>query len=222
MLARFALLCLVALTAACAAPAPIPARVVVGFGRAVTETRTVAAGFDRVVLSGVGTVDVRVGEAESLAVRADENVLPHLLTRVRGRDLELAVEPGVRLEPVGGVAYTVTVPRLSGLRVDGAGQLRATGLRGDALEVRVAGAGSVVLDGEVDTQDVLIAGVGRYDAGALRSRAAVVTVQGAGWASVDAREELRTRIDGAGTVQYRGEPRVQREVHGVGVVHRVD
>jgi hypothetical protein len=218
MLARLALFSLVLLTAACAAPAAVPARVVIGSGAVVTESRPVAAGFDRVVLSGVGTVDLRVGESESLAVRADENVLPHLVSRVRGRDLELAVEPGIALEPLGGVTYTVTVPHLSAVSVDGAGRVRATGLAGDALRVRVAGAGSVVVDGHVDAQDVVITGVGRYDAGALRSRAAVVTVQGAGWALVDASEQLRARIDGAGSVQYRGDPRVEREINGIGVV----
>jgi hypothetical protein len=66
---------------------------IVGSGVIVTEPREVED-FTGVVLNGVGEVEIRHGNTESLSITADDNILAHLTSEVRNGRLFLGTEPG--------------------------------------------------------------------------------------------------------------------------------
>ncbi len=59
-----------------------------GSGNVVTETRQVS-GFNRIDLAGSGEVTIQQGDAESLTIEADDNVLPRLTSEVSNSTLKL-------------------------------------------------------------------------------------------------------------------------------------
>lgn len=80
----------------------------VGSGTAKTGTRNVS-GFTSVTFSGIGTLNIKQTGVESLAVSADDNVLPLLTSTVSNGMLTLGVESGHSINPAKPIVYTLTV-----------------------------------------------------------------------------------------------------------------
>lgn len=188
-----------------------------GSGKAVSESRPVA-GFSVVELAGTGAVRVEPGATESLAIEADDNILPLLTSDVSGDTLVLGTKPGVSLSPRTPISYRVTVTDLSGLRVSGAGDIIASGVAGPSLDVVISGSGTVTTEGMADRLSVVISGSGDFAGASLTARDADVTVSGSGSALVHATATLRATISGSGDVRYIGDPSVTKDVSGSGAV----
>lgn len=209
-----------------------------------SETRNVGS-FDALSLVGVGNVTVSLGDEPSVVVRAPDNLLRELRTRVEGGTLKLETERQTRL--LGGsrisgsrVSYEVVTPRLAGLELSGTGDIRAEriegddvvlelsgsgnlyveDLRADELEVNLSGEGDMQLAGEVSEQSVTVSGVGSYRACGLESEDAEVDVSGVGDALVWATDTLDAAVSGVGSVGYRDDPEVSADVSGIGSVTR--
>ena len=67
--------------------------VINGSGHVETETRQVS-GFTGIDLAGSGEVTIEQGDAESLTIEADDNVLPALTSKVSDSTLKLGKKPG--------------------------------------------------------------------------------------------------------------------------------
>ena len=209
-----------------------------GNGTVVEETRDVP-GFERIDLTGVGTLVLRVGSRESLRVRTDENLMRHIETEVVGNRLRLRPEPGVTIRNVTELTYTVTVTSLRAVTLSGAAEVRNEGrsIGADSFELRISGngeadlsleagdlglsisgAGEVRLRGSAERGDIEISGSGTVEARQLSLRRADVRVSGAGDVELSVTERLDVRVTGAGTVRYYGSPRVDSSVSGAGNV----
>ncbi len=191
---------------------------IVGNGNVISESRTVG-GFRGVALSGAGRLIVDRNGFESLTLTAEENILPHLTSRVSGGLLELGVEPGRSVSTRREILYEVSARTLDELHISGAGDVDVMGLDSRDFQTTISGAGNVTAFGEVDSQSLTISGAGRYDAEGVRSRRARITVSGAGFARLRVSDELDVTISGAGTVEYYGDPVVH--VSGEGSVRRM-
>ena len=97
----------------------------IGSRNVISETRQVS-GYDRVEVSGGGTLEIVQDGTESLTVETDDNMMPYVTSEVRGRDIARGVElnrPGPAPQPadpdparqnLGGVSYV----RLMGRALD--------------------------------------------------------------------------------------------------------
>ena len=193
--------------------------VVRGSGAVKTETRD-ATGFSEVRLTGDGDLVIEQTGAESLAVEAEENLLPLLETDVRDGVLYLGVKPGVAIDATRPVRYRVTAKDLTRIGITGSGKCSATKLSTGRLTADVSGSGRAVLAGRADDVDLRISGSGSFDAGGLRSKSVRVSISGSGSATVNAADQLEANISGSGSVRYAGDPRVQQRISGSGVVAR--
>lgn len=191
----------------------------VGSGILETQSRDVR-GFSAVCLEGYGELVVRQTGTESLSVTAEDNLLPHLISRVEGDTLTLSVEPGVNVQPSKGIRYAVTVNRLSGISLPGSGTVSVDAVDSPELRVSLTGSGTISLDGVVGLQTVVLSGSGDYRASGLRSERASVTISGSAEASVAVTDSLDVTITGMGTVRYAGDPAVRKTIAGVGGVVR--
>lgn len=211
-----------------------------GSGQVVSEMREVGA-FSGVELSGLGDVTVSLGSEPSLEVRAPENLLGVLRTRVDDDTLKLSVSRRVGFSGGRSVSYHVVTPSLERISLSGSGDIRAEAMAGDDLELHLSGSGDlyvgdlraedlevdmsgegdVQLSGEATEQTVSLSGVGDYRACALSSEDAEVEVSGVGDAHVWANRTLDAEVSGVGSVRYRGEPEVDTDVSGVGSVSRL-
>ena len=193
------------------------ARPVKGSGVVVEEKRQ-ASGFTQVRVSGVGEVTIERAEAESLAVEAEDNILPLLETTVRYDALHLGAQEGASIRPTRPIRYRVGVKELTGVGVSGSADVQASSIQAGRLVVRISGSGNVRLGGSADEVDVQITGSGDCDAAGLRCKSAKVVISGSGGATVDAAEKLDVTITGSGSVRYAGNPAVQQRVTGSGSV----
>ena len=80
---------------------------VVGSGEVINQTIDISS-FNRVTLEGFGAVFIEQGQTESLSVQTDENILPLLDIRVRGKELILGVKRGFDLTPSQGIIFNLT------------------------------------------------------------------------------------------------------------------
>jgi hypothetical protein len=215
-----------------------------------SETRDVRD-FERVVLRDYGELTVTQGDTESLTIEADGEVLESIHTEVKGGTLDIrigagwfdklrhALETSFTRKPL---RYALTVKTLEALDIlgaarakldgveterltlvlGGAGEIRATSLTAEHLEVDIRGAGRVEVTGKVAAQSVTVEGAGLYDARNLASNRASIEIRGAGAATVSVEETLEVAIRGMGTVDYYGPPTVEKSIAGLGMVNHLE
>jgi hypothetical protein len=219
----------------------------------VTETREVS-GFKTVVLRGYGDLEIEQHRepagSQSMAIEADEQVMPRILAEVRGDRLVLGfsmpwydwiwwwwewlfttnkrirfrlTSAGVESLRITG-AGLVTSDRFESdrleLTVSGAGRIRLSGIAVKDLGTWLSGAAGIELAGSVDRHDVRISGAGSVHASGLVTRRTAVVISGAGSCALNVLDELDARISGAGSVSYEGKPRVTQHVSGAGSVRQ--
>jgi hypothetical protein len=208
-------------------------------GPSTTETRNVS-GFHAVQFTTAGSLDITLGEMESLTIEAGENILPHLTTEVEDGVLVIGYDmtqwPNLINIPI---KFHLVVKDLDAVSLSGAGNVEMNGLDTTNLKVtlsgagninlkdiqasmintKLSGAGNISLSGDVDLQQALLTGVGNYQADDLKSQTATILVTGAGSAQVWVEKELDVTISGAGSVGYYGYPDVTQDISGLGSVH---
>ncbi|HEU5318637.1 MAG TPA: DUF2807 domain-containing protein, partial [Chloroflexota bacterium] len=153
-----------------------------------------------------------------LTIEAEDNLLPALTSDVRGGTLHLSSDRAIR--PTRPVRYAVTARRIDQILLDGGGAVNATGIDVDRLRVGLQGGGTLTVAGTALAQDVSLNGAGRYDAAGLSTRETTLTLNGAGYALVNATDRLRATLNGVGVVEYLGSPTVDRSINGLGTVRR--
>jgi hypothetical protein len=186
-------------------------------GAQKTESRQVS-GFTQIKLLGFGTLNITQGETDSLTITADEDMLPHLTSEVVNGTLELGVKPRLLFKSLRHVTYAVTIQRLEGVQLSGAGTVHATGVKTAAFNVAISGAGDMSVSGGAQSQNVRISGAGNYNASEFQTDTADVTITGAGNARINATQMLYATISGAGAITYHGMPQVSQRITGVGSV----
>ena len=205
-----------------------------GSGNVITETRDVS-GFDRVVLSGIGDVQVEQGESESLEIEAEDNLMEYITTEVRDGVLYIGFERKAIL-PTENIRFNLTMIDVRGLETEGVSNIQADKINTDSLDVSIGGTGNINIDdlsterlnvtisgagnfnveGKAGRQSVKLSGAGNYDGERLESQEADVEINGLGKITVWVTEELDATISGAGNVDYYGNPEVRQQISGLG------
>jgi hypothetical protein len=242
-----------ALTAAQATTAP-PAAVsllpgsgerVKGSGRIVEQPRDVGF-FGAVHVSGPIDVELRAAERDSVTVRADDNILELIETRIGGGErpvLEIGVVAGASFRTARSPKVIVEFRALNDLVMRGSGDVRADRLAADDFALSMSGSGDarigtlharrfaavlagsgdlVVRGGRAWQQAYRLSGSGDVGAGRLEGRDVQVAIRGSGDASVYASGTLQATIEGSGDVVYRGTPDITRQVRGSGTVRKAN
>jgi hypothetical protein len=189
--------------------------VVSGSGQVASETRQVS-GFTGIELSGIGEVTLVQGDAESLTIEADDNVLPVLTSEVENSVLHLGTKPRTTVQTRNPIRYRVTLKDLTSIELSGSGSVSGANLQVNALRADISGSGTIDLAGTADQQEVNVSGSGRYEAAELPSRSVTIEISGSGNATVAASAELRVDISGSGTVTYSGDPTIDQSISGSG------
>jgi hypothetical protein len=216
---------------------------VTGSGTLKTEPRAVS-GFRAIALTGSVNAVLRQGAREGVALRADDNVLPLIETRVVDRDgvptLEIGSRHGASYSTRNPVVATIDLTTLDALRisgsaevscdalttgalrvaVSGSGRIRMSQLVADAIVTQVSGSGDIAFSGRATRLGVSISGSGDVDTRALDADDVDVRVAGSGDATVNARKTLTVSIAGNGSVAYTGDARVKSSVAGHGSIRK--
>ncbi len=217
--------------------------VVSGSGRLITDTRDVS-GFNSVLFAGLGDVSITQSGAEGLTIEAEDNIMPKIITEVRGGQLYIGFERQNWqdiIRPTKTIKFTLSVKTLNSVELSGVGSLSADKLSAEDLTVKIGGAGGVTIKdleatsltaimdgagnvdiaGKVDSVNATLSGVGNFSCGNLQANSAKVNLIGAGGARVWPSDSLDVSITGAGSVSYYGNPTISKNITGLGVLNEL-
>jgi len=204
-----------------------------GSDNVITEGRVLDS-FSRIEVEGSANVIISQGTNQRVEVEADDNIVPVIITKVRGNELEISNSRSYRSNNP--VNVYITLPVVSAISIDGSGDVFGrTSLEGDELELDVSGSGDMDLEifytrllvessgsgdfqiiGKIVDQEIRMSGSGSYEAWELDSEICDIRISGSGDASVFASELLKAEIRGSGNIKYYGDPRIESSVTGSG------
>ncbi len=174
---------------------------VAGSGAITTESRDVGA-FTRVSAGYDIDASIRLGPAAPIDVTADANLLPLVVTRVKGDTLEItAIQDFTSDEPV---EVEIVMPTLAGVGLSGSSSGTASGLDADALDVNLSGGTDFTADGSAGTVNLGMSGGSRADLDDLSAGSVAVDVSGGATATIRASDSVRGSVSGGARVTVRG------------------
>lgn len=206
-----------------------------GSGDLTTESREVS-GFNEVVLEGSGTVSISITGSESLTIEAEDNLISHLTSDVRGGRLVLGTD--TPMSTTRGITYTITAAGLDGITIDGSGSVEVAKVTSDdftaeingsgtmnlsdlelgSLDSTISGSGGMTVAGNADDIRVEIPGSGAFNGENLTALDGDVSISGSGAAVVNVTGTLTAVIGGSGTIEYLDGPTVDSTISGSGSI----
>jgi Putative auto-transporter adhesin, head GIN domain len=226
---------------ACQLSANIPFQSVRGSGNVVTEDRQVGD-FSRIDLSGIGDLEIELGDQPALRIEAEDNIMPLIETEVVGDTLRIGLRNDTTVSPREPIRYFLTVVSLEALDASGLGSITTPGLQAerftisisgggdielasleaDTVEVDISGLGSLKINGgETGNLEVSISGGGGLGTENMQAQEADINISGLGSATVRVSDHLRADISGGGSIKYYGDPTIDENVSGLGNVERL-
>jgi hypothetical protein len=186
-----------------------------GSGVVKTETRSVS-GFSSIAFNSEGKVTVQQTGKESLTITAEDNLLPLLESQVTDGTLSIGTVNNADINPTKSIDFAIEVKSLEGFNMTGVGSIEAKGIQGNRLTIGLTGAGDMSIEGNADSLDLNLEGVGNYDGEGFKTKQATVRSEGVGSAVLNASDRLDISVSGIGTVEYIGSPKVQKSGRGIG------
>lgn len=197
-----------------------------------------AQGFDSVELKSAAEVTITAGPRFAVHAEGDPALLRRLTADVRGGRLVLGWTPGGEVHAVDGLHVSITMPRVSGAAIAGAGDIaidRAdapsfTGSVGGAGTIRVArlralstdlamsGTGRIVVAGVTRRLGATVSGVGSIDAANLPAAEGAFTMSGTGHIAARVNGQATVALSGMGSVMVSGNARCAVQKSGLGSV----
>ena len=186
-----------------------------GDGEMTTESRS-TADFLAIDASGAYKIFWSAG-APTLSITCDQNLVSNITTTVV--DGKLRIRTKERMRPTHGVKVVVSSQTLSGARLRGAVDLKASKVTTSNFFIESDGASDVILDGTADNFTARLRGAGDLNAESFQAKVVEISMMGAAEAKVNATESLIVSIKGAGDVRYSGNPKtIRKSVAGAGSV----
>lgn len=195
---------------ACSSLAPIT-----GSGKVRNEERTIQ-NVSAVNLATVGTLTIQRGDAESLFVETDDNILPLIVTNVK--DGTLTIDTSRSFSSPTALNYTLTVKELNAITLSGAGTINAENLTADVISLENSGSGSMALGDLIITSgaDIVNSGSGSTTLRSLESADASLNISGAGGVSIMGlvTTMLEAGLTGSGSATLSGQVSSQKVTVG--------
>jgi hypothetical protein len=179
--------------------------------------------FIAVNAKGAFAMTVEAGKTQSVVVRGDDKFIADLKTMVVDNELQITMSDKTYDGGKGAPRITITVPTLSRVKVEGAGETVINNVNTDRLDIGYLGAGLLTASGKVKYLRLNAKGVGQVDTKALHAERVDVNFEGVGSVSVYASDLLNAVAKGMGSLDYYGKPKtVNKSVSGIGSVNARD
>ena len=164
-----------------------------GTGNVVDEKRSINE-FDEVSISGAYNVDVYVGDEPSIEISGEDNLLQYIVTEVDGRELSIYNDRSI--SPRKRIVIKLHTPSLKYISTSGASNIYAEAIYSDNFEINLSGAGSIELNGDVESFEANLSGAGSLGARDLIAKYVEVNISGASSADIFASEKLEASVSG--------------------------
>jgi hypothetical protein len=211
------LLCLFVLTLLVTAGCHHGFAEVKGSGKRELQKREIGP-FTSISTEGAFNIEIVCGKDVSVEVEGDDNILPLVSSEIRGNVLRLTNTKSYSVdEPI---TFKISVPNLEAISADGAGKIQITGVNNDKIQISSDGAPMITVAGTTKMVGVDSNGAAKIDTHNLRSAHAIVDTKGASKVDLGVCEKLDVNVSGVSQVTYRGDPVVNKTIHGPGKVEK--
>ena len=123
-----------------------------GSGNIVTETRKTGS-FDGITVGGGFEVVVKTGDAISVVVEADDNVIKYIETKVTGNTLKISTEDLHNYSDVH-MKVTVTAPAITSIKASASADVIAENILKDNNRLTFKASSSASIKAEVDAPEI--------------------------------------------------------------------
>lgn len=188
-----------------------------------------------------GAIDIvynaKPDEAAYLRIEADDNIIPLIDVKVKGRSLTVKARESIN--PSRFIIYTNS-PSLKYIESKGASNIKLQGaIAGDELKIEMKGTGNFTADnlvydkaefqlkgagnmdiaGQIHKVKIEISGTGDVKAAGLAVNEMEANIKGSGNIEVNVLDKLSIDIKGKGNVSYKGNPQITKQnIKGAGMV----
>jgi hypothetical protein len=185
-----------------------------GDGIITTDKRQVPF-FNEIEISGAYQLTIECGKKQAICITGDQNLLPHIATIVKDRQLLVYSSKSFRTKNT--LNINVTLPDIIKFTSHGSSKISIHGIDNQSLSIVLAGAGNISASGITNKFDVRLLGTSALQAKDLQSEDVIISTAGASNATVFADKVLDARIKGVGSVVYYGSPsEIYKKIKGVG------
>ena len=125
------------------------------------DTRLVTE-FQQVVVTADFNIKLDYAITPKVTVEAESNLLPYIITEVKGKTLNIYVEKKTRLAPNYPITITLSTSMLNKLQFKGEGNITADGIPSDKMDLSLAGKGQCNIT-NLKTGSLKIAATGDFD-----------------------------------------------------------
>jgi len=186
---------------------------VIGSDKLAEEPRQVDS-FTRIsVASGIG-LDAKVGEAISVVVSGDDNIVPLIETKVEEGELKIRVDDNLGMIPRKPLLVRVTVPELQALTASGGSKVNATGIDATEFAVSASGGSQMTLTGRDDALQVDASGGSKLFLQEFGSQTAKVSASGGSEVKVKALRSANVDASGGSRVTVLGGGAIRSNTSG--------
>ncbi|HRP56774.1 DUF2807 domain-containing protein [Agriterribacter sp.] len=191
-----------------------------GDGAVQTEERNVNA-FTKVATHGSTTIHIVQGADFEVKVKGYANLLPYLKTTVENGVLSVRYENTRNVRNDNSEVF-ITMPVLTGLSSSGSGDMHAAGEFGSNtnFDVNISGSADITVEkGAAENFVLHSSGSGSFNSFGFTSQNADIAISGSGTAKITVSQKLKVKINGSGSVYYKGDPAtVDNDISGSGKV----
>lgn len=204
-------------------------------GSLTNESRNVTD-FNKINYNGGGDLIINQGNNTSLIVESDGNMTSNINTSVKNGVLYID-DSSTNSEHI---KYYITLQNLNSINSNGVGVIRCNKLKADYLDIDINGGSkynftdldvntlninmngdsTVILSGIANNQIININGNGNYQANNLSSKTATITIN-YGIVTVRVSDLINIDIKEAGTLNYIGNPQINKQIAGKGTVNQI-
>ncbi len=212
-----------------------------GSGNIVTETRKVGS-FDAISVGGSFDVEVKMGDAISVVVEADDNIIKYVETRVSGSTLKIETE-GLHNYSDVHLKVFITVPSLKSISAAGSAEVVADNILTSSSKLTFKASSSSSIKAEVNAPEIetdasssatitLRGKTKNYDAQAsssaninsfeLLSENTIAKASSSADIQVHASVTLNAKASSSGSIDYKGAATVNKSESSSGSVEKKD
>ena len=207
-----------------------------GNGEAATENRWTSA-FNEVKVSGEYEVTIVEGDDYSVAITAESNLLPYIITDNDGSQLKIRTQGIHNLHNTLPMQVYITTPYLRGVNLSGSGFIQTdhfsssrfnislsgsgqieTSVDTQDMNAVISGSGQIIVAGYCEHSDLLISGSGKILSYELEQSSCDATISGSGNMYVNVENRIEAKISGSGNVLYINYPEIRSSLSGSGKV----
>jgi hypothetical protein len=197
-------------------------------GSGKIETNSLAIeGFTKVKIGSSFDAEIVRAEQYSVQVSFDDNLKDYIEVVKRGDVLRIGKKPSKRVSFKDCTLQAkIGMPRLEGLRLSGAADVKlgnfisdlvavqlsgaaslAGSLVANRLEVELSGASEIMLSGDAQHLELGLSGASQAELKSLTTLNADVDISGASQAEIYVTDKLNFSVSGASTLRYKGNPK---------------